>query len=105
MSFRAYLDSVQAKTGKTVAEFHTESADRGLTRHGEIVTWLRGDDGLGRGHAVADALLRAGRHATVHGPPPVQFRLIRSQTYPGCGNVLNVYDVSRLAPAVDGENA
>ncbi|MFT2719608.1 dihydrofolate reductase family protein [Deinococcus sp. A31D244] len=32
------------------------------------------------------------------GRPPVQFRLIRSQTYPGSGNVLNVYDVSRLAP-------
>ncbi|MCD0175051.1 MULTISPECIES: dihydrofolate reductase family protein [unclassified Deinococcus] len=32
------------------------------------------------------------------GRPPVQFRLIRSQTYPGSGNVLNVYDVSSLAP-------
>ena len=51
--------------------------------------------------------LRAGPDGTplFTGRPPVQFRLIRSQTYPGCGNVLNVYDVSRLAPAVDGENA
>ncbi|WP_309573488.1 dihydrofolate reductase family protein [Deinococcus sp.] len=32
------------------------------------------------------------------GRPPVQFRLIRTRTFPGSGNVLNVYDVSRLAP-------
>lgn len=29
------------------------------------------------------------------GRPPVQFRLLRSQTFPGSGNVLNVYDVTR----------
>ena len=66
MSFQAYLDSVQAKTGKTVADFRTESADRGLTKHGEIVTWLKGDYGLGHGHAnaVAAALLKAGHAIT-----------------------------------------
>ena len=32
------------------------------------------------------------------GHPPVQFRLIRTQTFPGSGNVLTVWDVSRLAP-------
>ncbi|WP_412027170.1 dihydrofolate reductase family protein [Deinococcus yunweiensis] len=32
------------------------------------------------------------------GRPPVQFRLIRTQTFPGSGNVLTVWDVSRLAP-------
>lgn len=29
------------------------------------------------------------------GRPPVQFRLLRSQTFPGSGNVLSVYDVTR----------
>ena len=37
------------------------------------------------------------------GRPPVQFRLIRTQTYPGSGNVLNVWDVGRLAPAITGQ--
>ena len=31
------------------------------------------------------------------GRPPVQFRLLRSQTFAGSGNVLNVYDVTRLS--------
>ncbi|GHF46862.1 dihydrofolate reductase [Deinococcus metalli] len=31
------------------------------------------------------------------GRPPAQFRLLRTQSFPGSGNVLSVYDVSRLA--------
>lgn len=32
------------------------------------------------------------------GRPPVQFRLIRTQTFPGSGNVLSVWDVTRQPP-------
>ncbi|GGR96548.1 DUF4287 domain-containing protein [Deinococcus sedimenti] len=61
MSFQAYLDTVKAKTGRTVADFRTESAAQGLTKHGEIVAWLKTGYGLGHGHAtaVAAALLKA----------------------------------------------
>jgi hypothetical protein len=60
MSFQAYLDTVHAKTGKTVADFRTESGEKGLTKHGEIVAWLKQDYGLGHGHAnaIAAALLK-----------------------------------------------
>ncbi|GHF46939.1 putative transport protein [Deinococcus metalli] len=65
MSFQAYLDTVHAKTGKTVADFRTESGEKGLTKHGEIVAWLKQDYGLGHGHAnaIAAALLKADHFA------------------------------------------
>jgi len=53
MSFQAYLDSVKAKTGKTPADFKALAAEKGLTKHGEIVAWLKSDFGLGHGHANA----------------------------------------------------
>lgn len=61
MSFQAYLDTVKEQTGKTVADFRALAAKRGLTKHGEIVAWLKQEFGLGYGHAtaVAAALLRA----------------------------------------------
>ncbi|MFC3832147.1 MULTISPECIES: DUF4287 domain-containing protein [Deinococcus] len=61
MSFQAYLDTVKEKTGKTVADFRTESEAQGLAKHGEIVAWLKRDYSLGHGHAnaIAAALLKA----------------------------------------------
>lgn len=61
MSFQAYLDTVKAKTGKTPADFAELAAQKGLTKHGEIVTWLKGDFDLGHGHAnaVAATLLKS----------------------------------------------
>ena len=61
MSFQAYLDSVQAKTGRTVADFRALAEQKGLTKHGEMVQWLKQDFSLGHGHAtaVAGALLKA----------------------------------------------
>ncbi|GGK95906.1 dihydrofolate reductase family protein [Deinococcus radiotolerans] len=49
-------------------------------------------------HLVTFPLLAGpGGTPLLTGRPPVQFRLLRSQTFPGSGNVLNVYDVTRLA--------
>ena len=61
MSFQAYLDTVKAQTGKTVADFKTLADEKNLSKHGEVVAWLKQDFGLGRGHAtaVAAALLKA----------------------------------------------
>jgi hypothetical protein len=56
MSFQAYLDTIEKKTGKTPAELLQEAADRGFdtnTKAGDVVDWLRDDYGVGRGHAMA----------------------------------------------------
>lgn len=55
--FKAYLDSIEAKTGKTPHDFQVLAQRRGLLRAGvkamEIVNWLKQDFGLGHGHAMA----------------------------------------------------
>ena len=56
MSFQAYLDNIEDKTGLTPREFITAAAERGYgpeTKAGEIIAWLAHDYGLGRGHALA----------------------------------------------------
>jgi hypothetical protein len=57
MSFQAYLDSIEAKTGKTPNEFVAMAKGKGYdapqTKAGTIVDWLKQDFGLGRGHAMA----------------------------------------------------
>jgi hypothetical protein len=56
MSFQAYLDNVETKTGKTPHEFIAMAKDRGYdssTKAGVIVDWLKQDFDLGRGHAMA----------------------------------------------------
>jgi hypothetical protein len=62
MSFQAYLDAVKAKTGKSPAEFAKLAAQKDLTRHGEIVGWLKADYELGHGHAtaIAGVILKSG---------------------------------------------
>lgn len=56
MSFQAYLDNIEAKTGKAPDEFIRlahENGFSGETKAGEIVDWLKEEFGLGRGHAMA----------------------------------------------------
>ncbi|WP_033340816.1 DUF4287 domain-containing protein [Catenuloplanes japonicus] len=56
MSFQAYLDAIEVKTGRTPAALLAEAHERGYgadTRTAEIVLWLKDDHGLGRGHAMA----------------------------------------------------
>jgi hypothetical protein len=57
MSFQAYLDNVQAKTGKTPQEFRRLAAEKGLldpmAKATVITDWLKADFGLGHGHAMA----------------------------------------------------
>ena len=56
MSFQAYLDAIEDKTGKTPDELLAIAADRGYdstTKAGVIVDWLKIDFGVGRGHAMA----------------------------------------------------
>lgn len=56
MSFQAYLDNIEEKTGKTPNDFIAMAREKGFTadtKSGEIVTWLKEDFGLGHGHAMA----------------------------------------------------
>ena len=57
MSFQAYLDNIEQKTGKTPNEFIAIAKQKGLdqpnVKAGEIVSWLKDDFDLGRGHAMA----------------------------------------------------
>ena len=56
MSFQAYLDAIEKKTGKTPRELVDEAKSRGFgaeTKAGDIVAWLKDDYDLGRGHAMA----------------------------------------------------
>jgi hypothetical protein len=60
MSFQAYLDNIQAKTGKSPEDFIHLAEEKGFLVNGaitvkatEIVNWLKADFELGHGHANA----------------------------------------------------
>lgn len=56
MSFQAYLDNIEEKTGLTPRHFIDRARERGFdetTKATPIVQWLAEDYGLGRGHAMA----------------------------------------------------
>ncbi len=56
MSYQAYLDAIEAKTGRTPQQLLDEAAERGFgptTKASVVLDWLRDDHGLGRGHAMA----------------------------------------------------
>ena len=66
MSFQAYLDAVEVKTGLTPRQLIDIAAERGYTDPsvpaGTILQWLKDDYGLGRGHGMAMV------HAITKGP-------------------------------------
>lgn len=56
MSFQAYLDAIETKTGLTPEQLVALAHERNFgpqTKAGEIVDWLKADFDLGRGHAMA----------------------------------------------------
>lgn len=56
MSFQAYLDNIEDKTGLTPRQFIGLARERGFdetTKATPIVQWLGEEYGLGRGHAMA----------------------------------------------------
>ena len=55
MSFQAYLDNIEEKTGKTPKQFIAEAKKKKLTEFKDIIAWLKKDYGLGMGHARAMA--------------------------------------------------
>lgn len=62
MSFQAYLDNIEAKTGKTPADFKKMATEKGFMVDGKlnpntkataITNWLKEEFDLGHGHAMA----------------------------------------------------
>lgn len=60
MTFKAYLENIQAKTGKSPDDFYVLASKKGLiekgkivAKHAELLSWLKSDTGLGHGHANA----------------------------------------------------
>ena len=70
MSFQTYLSNIEAQTGKTPADFRALAEQKGFTEGGKVkagvkagavVDWLKGDFGLGHGHAMAIWALLSGK--------------------------------------------
>ncbi|MGV9555711.1 DUF4287 domain-containing protein [Streptomyces sp. NPDC003401] len=49
----AYFPSIEKKYGRPVAEWQELIRASPLTRHMELVAWLKSEHGLGHGHANA----------------------------------------------------
>jgi hypothetical protein len=60
----SYFPSIEKKYGRPVEHWQSLIRASPLTRHGELVTWLKTEHGLGHGHAnalVAHVLAEPGR--------------------------------------------
>lgn len=64
MSFQAYMDNIEAKTGKSpeqlqaiaVGKGFADAGGKGLApgvKAGQVIDWLKADFDLGHGHAMA----------------------------------------------------
>ncbi len=66
MSFQAYLDNIEKKTGKTPNEFIAMAKEKGYddpsVKAGVILAWLKEDFDLSRGYGMALV------HVIKHGP-------------------------------------
>jgi Domain of unknown function (DUF4287) len=70
MSFQAYLDNIQAKTGIDAAGFRALAAQKGFIQNGAlkpeakaaaVIAWLKADYALGHGHGMAIFALLKGK--------------------------------------------
>jgi hypothetical protein len=70
MTFKAYLDNIEAKTGTSAADFKKLAREKGYLskgglragiKVGEVVAWLKEDFQLGHGHAMAIVALLKGK--------------------------------------------
>jgi len=71
MSFQAYLDTIEAKTGITARQFVDLARAKGFdasTKATTILAWLAEDYGLGRGHGMAlvHVITKGDRIASTH---------------------------------------
>lgn len=57
MTFKAYIENIRKKTGKSPEDFHSMAKRSGLTGPGltatQLTNWLKREFDLGHGHAMA----------------------------------------------------
>jgi hypothetical protein len=63
MSFQAYMNAVEKKTGMPIADLTAIARDKGFVnadgtaakgvKAGDIIAWLKADYGVGHGHAMS----------------------------------------------------
>lgn len=53
MTYKAYIDNIYAKTGKTPEDYRKMAKEKGLVKHSELLKWLKTECGLGHGYANA----------------------------------------------------
>lgn len=57
MSFQAYLDAIEEKTGLTPRQILIQAQEKGFdhpeVKAGQILEWLKSEYDLGRGHGMA----------------------------------------------------
>jgi hypothetical protein len=70
MSFQAYLDNIEVKTGKSAKDLAKLADEKGLSddgklkpevKAGQVVAWLKEEFSLGHGHAMAIYALLSGK--------------------------------------------
>jgi Domain of unknown function (DUF4287) len=49
----SYFPAIEKKYGRPIAEWQDLIRSSPLTKHGELVNWLKAEHGLGHGHANA----------------------------------------------------
>ncbi len=101
MSFQAYLDNIEERTGLTPRQFIELAHERGLddpaVKAGAIVDWLKEDFDLGRGHAMALV------HVIKNGPQISDKHVGTDGVHRDESDVLYLDGIAaRGAPAVDG---
>ena len=87
MSFQAYLDKAEEKTGLTPQQIVDRAHDRGYgadTKTGEILAWLAEDLGLGRGHGMALV------HVIKNGPQISERHVVSSGSHRDASSVLRL---------------
>ncbi|MDF1705862.1 MAG: DUF4287 domain-containing protein [Aeromicrobium sp.] len=92
MSFQAYIDAIETKTGRIPQELVDEAHARGYgpdTKAGEIVAWLADEYSLGRGHAMALV------HVVKNGPQISEKHVGSSGTHRDESNVLRLDGVAQ----------
>jgi hypothetical protein len=53
VTYKAYIDNIKAETGQGPEQYRAMAKRKGLTKHSELLGWLKTDLGLGHGHANA----------------------------------------------------
>jgi len=53
MTYKAYIDNIYAKTGKTPEDYLKMAKEKGLVNYVDLLKWLKTDCGLGHGYANA----------------------------------------------------